>query len=47
MILHTHRTRTKGVRLKQEEPMRSHLLHVAVLIAALGVSTSMFAATLA
>jgi hypothetical protein len=26
--------------------MRSHLLHVAVLIAALGVSTSMFAATL-
>jgi len=26
--------------------MRSQLLHIAVLIAALGVSTSMFAATL-
>ena len=33
--------------LNQEGPMRSHLLHIAVLIAAFGVSTSMFAATLA
>ena len=31
---------------EEEEPMRSQFLHVAVLIAAFGVSTSLFAATL-
>jgi hypothetical protein len=47
MILQAHRAGPiVGGSPNRRKPMRNQLWHVAVLIAALGVSTSMFAATL-